>query len=441
MTAARVNQSRIAALALLLAACGAASGMSLVEAFERARIHDPVYRAAFHAGQAGREERVIGRAALLPSVAANYAGSRNRTDITEGLKTTHPAYTSRAAGVSLRQALFNLDAWARYRQGQAQSEGSEAQFEAAGQALIVRVAGAYIDALYSDEQAALAQASRDTLLEQNKVNARLFDKGEGTRTDMLETQARLDLAEAKLLEAADAQRAARATLGAMTGAEVSGLDRLAGEVAIRAQDRAGFDSWRAQALAANAELRAQAAGVEVARAGVLRARAAHMPRLELVASYAKNDSDTINTLGQESTVRSIGVQLNVPLYSGGAASAGTRQAQANALRASAELDDKTGKLLLALRKDYDEVAGSVARIEALQRAVASAALLVHATGQSIKGGVRINLDLLSAQEQLSTARRDLALARYSYLLASLRLRAGAGTLSADDVREIGANFR
>lgn len=440
---------RLTMAALLAALCsgaGTACAMNLTEAWELARSHDPAYRAAFHAGQAGQESVALGRALLLPSVAASYSGSRNRADISNGLQQTHPDYTSRAASVQLRQALFNLDAYARYRQALAQGGGSAAQFEAAGQALILRVCGAYIDALYSDEQAALAAASRDMLTEQNKVNARLFEKGEGTRTDMLETQARLDLAEARLLEAQDAQRAARAALAAMTGTEVTVLDRLADAddgkgMLVQAADRGSFEDWRARALAANPELRASGFVVEEARAQSLRARAAHLPRVDFVASYAKNDSDTINTLGTQANVRSVGVQLNLPIYSGGAALAGARQAAANAERASAEFDQRRDKLLLELRKDYDALASSVARIDALQRAVASARLLVHATGQSIKGGVRINLDLLTAQEQLTTARRDLAQARYSYLLAALRLRAGAGALSGDDVREMGKAFR
>jgi protease secretion system outer membrane protein len=140
-------------------------------------------------------------------------------------------------------------------------------------------------------------------------------------------------------------------------------------------------------------------------------------------------------------VRSVGVQLTVPLYAGGAVSAASRQALANEERARFEMEGRTSKVLLDLRKDYDAVASSVARIGALVKAVDAASLLIEATTQSIKGGVRINLDLLTAQEQLYTARRDLAQARYAYLLATLRLRAGAGTLTSDDVREIGANFR
>ena len=431
-----------AAVALTLAlASGGASALSLVEAYEKARLHDPVYRSAFYANEAGKEFRVLGRSNLLPSISGSYAASRNRADIDNGRGVVHPKYSSHSGNVSLRQAIFNLDAYARYRQGKAQSDASAAQFDADGQGLILRVVGAYIEALFADDQVALAVASRDMFLEQNKVNATLFKKGEGTKTDMLETQAKLDLSEAKLLEAKDAQLAARTTLGAIIGDEVTSLDSLTTAFRVRPADKAGFEAWKEAALAGNPELKAQVFSIEIARAEVLKARAGHSPRLDFVATYAKNDSETINTLEQKSTVRSVGVQLNVPIYAGGSVNAASRQAVANQERARADLEGKTNKVLLDLRKDYDSVASSVTRIEALVKAVESAKLLMTATTQSIKGGVRINLDLLNAQEQLYVAQRDLAQARYTYLLGTLRLRAGSGALSSDDVREIATNFR
>ncbi|MBC7683698.1 MAG: TolC family outer membrane protein, partial [Bdellovibrionales bacterium] len=416
-------------------ASGGASALSLVEAYEKARLHDPVYRAAFYANESGKEYRILGRSNLLPSISGSYAASKNRADIDYGTRITHPSYVSHSGNISLRQAVFNLDAWARYKQGQAQSNASAAQFDADGQALILRVVGAYIEALFADDQVALAVASRDMFAEQNKVNATLFKKGEGTKTDMLETQAKLDLAEAKLLEAKDIQLAARTTLGGIIGDDVTTLDSLTTAFRVRPADKAGFEAWKKAAIERNPELKAQMYSVEIARAEVLKARAGHSPRLDFVASYAKNDSETINTLEQKSTVRSIGVQLNVPIYAGGSVNASSRQAVANQERARADMEGKTNRVLLDLRKDYDSVASSVTRIEALLKAVDSAKLLMTATTQSIRGGVRINLDLLNAQEQLYVAQRDLAQARYTYLLGSLRLRAGSGALSSDDVRE------
>lgn len=432
---------RSLAVAALLLVSGAASALSLMEAYEKARINDPVYRAAFYANEAGKESRIMGRSNLLPSISSSYSRNENRTDVLSNGLLTHPKYDSKSANVQLRQVIFNLDAYARYRQGKAQSEQSAAQFDAQSQELILRVVSAYIEALFTDDQVALATAARDMFVEQAKVNERLFAKGEGTRTDMLETQARLDLAEAKLLEAKDGQLAARTTLGAIIGDEVTALDTLTSSFRVRPADKSDFATWKKLALDTNPILKVQLYGIEVARNEVLKARAGHTPRIEFVATYSKADSETINTLNQETTSRSIGIQMNFPLYSGGAVNAATRQAVANQERAKAEHDAKLNDIVLDLRKNYDSVASSVTRIEALVKAVDSAKLLMTATTQSIKGGVRINLDLLNAQEQLYTAQRDLAQARYTYLLGTLKLRAGIGALSSDDVREIGANFR
>ena len=146
-------------------------------------------------------------------------------------------------------------------------------------------------------------------------------------------------------------------------------------------------------------------------------------------------------LGQETTNRTLGIQVNIPIYSGGAISAQTRQAAASYGRSQAELDARTNEIMVELRKAYDLVQSSGRKIDALAKAAESGQELVKATEQSIKGGVRINLDLLNAQSQLVTTRRDLAQARYSYLVGLMRLRAASGTMAPEAVREIAAFFQ
>jgi len=430
-----------AAAAGVLLTAGAAHALTLEQAFQAALRNDPNFKASYYAGEAGKENRILGRSSLLPTVSGSYSANKNNTDLLSGRSLTHPRYTSRAANVQLRQAIFNLDALARYRQGVAQANASEASVEAARQELIVRVVSAYIEALFSNEQLALIKAQRDMLAEQKVVNDRLYKGGEGTVTDQLETQAKLDLAEAQLLEAMDAQRAALVTLQGIVGEEVTALDQLRPDFSVRQVDMRSFEEWRRTALETNPALRAAAYGVEVQRQEVNKAKAGHYPRLDFVATYAKNDSETLNTLNQESTQRSLGVQLNIPFYQGGAVNAATRQARANEERAKAELQARSDKVTVDLRKEYDAVISGVTKMKALEKAVESANLLVKATTQSIKGGVRINLDLLNAQENKFQAQRDLAQARFTYLLGTLRLRAAAGTLSERDVKEVSAYFR
>jgi protease secretion system outer membrane protein len=435
-----------ATLAGAMLSSGSASALTLMQAFQAALANDPTYQQAVQDAEAGKEYKVIGRSNLLPNLQASYSANRNRVDLEAPnflgqVTTTHPEYISRSAAVTLRQTLFNMDAWARYKQGQAQSSYSEENFAGRAQELITRVVGAYADALFANEQVRISTAQRDMYAEQKAVNDRLFAGGEGTKTDMLETQSRLDLAEAQLLEAEDNRQTQIATLSTIIGQEVTSLDELAPNFRIAPMPEGGFETWRKMALEENPDIRAQVFAVESAKQEVSKSRAGHMPRLDFVATYSKADSETINTYNQNTVNRSIGVQLTVPLYSGGAVSATSRQSVAGLEKAKAELQLRTDKVLIELRKQYASLISSVPRIRALEKAVTSGELLVTATEQSIKGGVRINLDLLNARQQLYTSQRDLAQARYNYLISLLKLRSAAGVAGPEDVQEVAAYFR
>ena len=432
----------MAAGALALAFAPQASALGLLEAYQAALQNDATYRSAFYAREAGQENRILGRSNLLPNIAGSINGSQNRTTVTYGNgKPAALDYISRSSTIQLRQTLFNIDAWARYKQGAAQADYAQAQFESQQQEVIIRVVNAYVDTLYKEDLLELAKAERDVYSEQRKVNDRLFEKGEGTRTDMLETQARLDAAEAGVLEARDALNNSRTTLAAVIGGDVGTLDRIMPDFRARPADMVSFDAWKAIALERNPDIKVMTFGVEIARQEVLKSRAGHAPRVDFVGTYGKVSSDSIQTVGQDQTVRSVGVQVNIPLYSGGAVNASSRQSVANQEKAKADLQVQIDKILTELRKDYDSLLSSAARIDALMKSAASAELLITATERSVKGGVRINLDVLNSKQQLYTTKRDLAQARYNYLINTLRMRACVGTLSGEDVREVAAYFR
>lgn len=442
-------RGQLRALALAVAAFAVAShagAVTLQQAYEAALKNDPTYRAQFYANEAAKENRIVGRAGLLPGISSSYSRNKNVTDRETTLangrtQLDHPRYSSMSAVVQLRQPLFNMDVIQRYRQGKVQTALGAEQFEADTNEVAVRVVTAYLDALFAEDQLALARVQRDMYLEQQMVNQRLFERGEGTKTDMLETRARLDLAEAQLIEAQDHVMAQRAVLEGVIGGEAGALEQLAEGFRVGELAPGSFEEWSALALKNNNELAAARLSVENTRLEIGRNKAGHMPRVDFVASYSKGDSETINTFGQDITNRSLGVQVNIPIYAGGAISAQTRQAAANYARAQADLDARTDKVLVDLRRAHSLVLSSARKVEALAAAVDSAKLLMTATEQSIKGGVRINLDLLNAQQQLFTSQRDLAQARYAYLVGVLRLRALSGTVAANDVSEIAAYFR
>ncbi len=430
-----------AAVAGTLLSSSPASALGLIEAYQAALKNDPTYRSAYYAGEAGKENRLLGRSNLLPTLSGSYSASQNRTTVTDPLGSVPRDYISRSATIQLRQALFNLDGYARYKQGAAQSDYAAAQFESQQQEVISRVVNAYLDVLYKSDLLALVRVEREVYVEQVKVNQRLFEKGEGTRTDMLESQARLDASEASVLETQDALNNSRTTLAAVIGGDVGELDKLTPEFETRPPDTVSFEAWKAVAVERNPDIKTLVSGVEIARQEVRKAYAGHLPRVDFVASYTKSSADTIQTYAQDNIIRSLGVQVNIPLYAGGSVNAQARQAVANQEKAKADLQGQRDKVLTELRKDYDSLMSNVARIAALKKSVASSELLIKATQQSVKGGVRINLDVLNATQQLYTNKRDLAQARYNYLLNTLRMRSAAGTLSEADVREIAPYFR
>jgi len=431
-----------ALLAAGLCAAGAAGAVTIEQAYQAALKNDPVFRMRYFENENGKENQILGRSQLLPNVSASHTVSRNVADQQYiGRPEEHPRYSSRSTVVQLRQPLFNMDAVQRYRQGKVQSAQAEEAYEAGTDEVSVRVVSAYLDALFAEDQLALARVQREMYVEQQKVNQFLFEKGEGTRTDMLETQARLDLSEAQLVESQDNVVAVRNTLAGVIGMDPGTLEQLGENFRPVTLDVATFEDWRALALRRNNTLAALRLSVENSRLEIGRNKAGHLPRVDFVATYSKSDNETLNNLGLMATNRTLGVQVNLPIYSGGAISAQTRQAAANYGRAQAELDARTNEVLVELRKAHDLVQSSGRKIDALVKAVDSGKELMKATEQSIKGGVRINLDLLNAQQVLFTSQRDLAQARYSYLIGLMRLRAAAGTLAPDAVREIAAFFR
>ena len=435
-----------ALLATGLCGAGSAAAITLEEAYQAAIKNDPVFRMRYYENESGKENALLGRSQLLPNVAFSHTVNRNRVDreYVDQLgrnQFDQPKYSGKSSVVQLRQSLFNMDAVQRYRQGKVQTAQAEQAYQAGLDEVSVRVVNAYMDALFAEDQLALARAQRDMHLEQQKVNQFLFEKGEGTRTDMLETQARLDVAEASLIEAQDNVTAVRNTLAGVIGMEPGTLDQIGANFRPLTLDMASYEEWQQKALRQNNTLEALRLAVENSRLEIGRNKAGHLPRVDFIASYAKNDSETINVLGQQTTNRSVGIQVNVPIYSGGAISSQTRQAAANYGRSQAELDARTNEIMVELRRAYDLVQSSGRKIDALVKAVDSGKELVKATEQSIKGGVRINLDLLNAQSQLVTSQRDLAQARYSYLVGLMRLRSASGTMGPEAVRELAAVFR
>ncbi|WP_240142490.1 TolC family outer membrane protein [Nitrosomonas oligotropha] len=424
--------------------------MSLLEAYEAALLHDPTYRSAYHENEAGQQAEAIGLASLLPNLTVTHTQSKSAGTISgvqrdnrgNAVPFSNPAnFDSQISTLTLRQPLINLEAVASYRIGKAQADSSRAKFTGRSQQLVVRLVEAYVETLLAQDHVKLSEAQLTSLEELKRVNERMLIKGEGTTTDVLETQSKHAIAQARVIEANDELEGAQLKLEAIIGQKINQLDRLSDAFNTRAIQLQDYDSWYALALERNAELVTQRHAVTSGKEEIRKSFAGHTPRVDLVASLTKNNRGSFVTLNQDAELGTIGVEVNLPLYAGGRVNALTAQAKANHARAEADLDAVTDKVLVELKKQHNLLKSGVKKIESLELAVKSAELLVEATEKSIRGGIRINLNLLDAQQQLYTAQRDLSRARFDYLLAYLRLQLAAGTLALDDLRNIASYFK
>lgn len=418
--------------------------LGLLEAYESAIDNDPTFRSAIHENAAGQQAKEIGFSGLLPNLSMTHTQSKSTgTQQFSGPNSVNNGalnFDSQVSTLSLRQPIINMEAVANYRQGVSQSKTSDARFTGHSQQLMLRLVEAYVETLLAQDRLKLAEAQRDAFKERKSVNEHMLARGEGTTTDVLETQSKYALAQAQVIEASDELEVSRMKLTAIVGRDARQLTRLSNDFQIQSLQIFPYDSWQTLALDNNAELLTQRHTVVSGKEEIRKSHAGHAPRVDLVASLSRNKAASFITADRDVSLATVGVEVNIPLYAGGRVNAITSQAKANLARTEADLDAMVDKILVELRKQYQLVSSSTRRIESLELAVESAELLVHATRKSIQGGIRINLDLLDAQQQLFSVRGDLARARYNYLLAYLRLKFAAGTLALEDLQRIAGYF-
>lgn len=431
---------------LLLLASLPAQALDLGDAYALALRNDPAWQGSIAERDAGLENLAIGRAGLLPRLSYRYNRARNDSQVTQrsqfGDTTTQRDYRSYSSTLTLEQPLFDYGAWSDYRRGVAQAALADERFRGRGQELMVRLFGAYSEALFANEQIALAQAQRRAYAEQLTLNQRLLKGGEGTHTDVLETRARYELAQAQEIEAGDNLDAALRALQAIIGdaVMVEDLTPMTRDFHVQPLVPARFEPWRDLAVAHNAELASQRHGLDVAEQNIERQRAGHLPSLSAYASKGISSSSSESSYNQRYDTDSIGLQLSVPLFAGGGVSASVRQARAQRDAAGYELDAQQRDTLNQLRRQFNLCASGTAKIRAYGLAVKAASAQVVATRKSVQGGERVNLDVLDAEQQLFAAQRDLAQARHEYLRAWLQLRYLAGVLDAGDLNVLNRYF-
>lgn len=434
-------------LPLLLAAAFAADSaqaIDLLAAYRDAIGYDAQITSARAALDAGREKLPQGRAGLLPAIGLTANTVRNDIDYTsrsEPPSESKAKYNSNGWSISMSQPLFRWQNWESYKQSELAVVQAEAQYGLARQDLILRLTQSYFDVLLAEENLATARAQKTAITEQLASAKRNFEVGTATITDTHEAQARFDLTTAQEIAAENDLQVKREGLRTIIGKEAEALKKLRSGAQILRPQPDDMMQWVTAAETNGMGVQLSRAGLEIAGREIQKQRAGHYPTLDLVAARGRSSVGDTMALGRvspgsdtESTT--IGLQLAIPLFAGGAVASRDREAAALREKASADLDNARRTAALAARQAYLGVTSGLSQVKALEQALVSSQSALDSNKLGYEVGVRINIDVLNAQQQLYSTRRDLAKARLDTLVAQMKLKAAAGTLSEEDVSAV-----
>src|SRR5487761_2537607 len=428
-------------LFVMIAAQTSAHAADLLETFHAAQSNDPVIAAAYATQQAGEEKLAQGRSLLMPAVNLNANTTLNDLNVQYLGNFPFPGgnyrYNSHGYNVGLVQPLYRQQNWLAYSEAELQVAASEAQYKVAEQDLVLRTAQAYFDVLNAQDGVELAQAQKNAIAEQLAQAKRNFEVGSATITDTHEAQARYDLTYAQEIAAQNNLEIKRSALQQLINVLPQDIRPLGPQFKLEAPLPAAMEKWVNDAQMNNPQLAIARAGLELAKKEVERNRDGHAPTVDLVANYSKTNANGSSFgVGSDSTNKSIGVQLNVPIFQGGAINSKWREAESNRERASNDLENANRSVAQQTRQAYLGVVSGIAQVKALQQALTSSESLLESSKLGQEVGVRTNLDVLNAQQQLFATRRDLYQAEYNYLVSQLNLKAAVGELSEEDLSKV-----
>lgn len=432
--------SLLAAAGLALVISAPATASSLMEVYERAAAEDAELRSAEAEYRSVLENRPIARSALLPQISgqaeagAFYRDDRNQPGSLDGRQTSF--------GVNLSQSIYDRRNYIELAQVDLEITRAEAELDAARQDLILRVAEAYFDVLVAQETLAFREAEVEAIERQLEQTERRFDVGLVARTDVSEAQAQRDIAEAERIAAENQLDLTREQLAVITNSYWDELDILSDEAELTPPDPADPQAWVDIALANNLELAAQRLSTETAREQIQRQRAEGLPRINLNASVNENRYHGLDIPPGsggaffEGTEAQVGLQLEIPFYTGGRVSALTRQAREDFQAAQEGQSLVERRTTQDTRSAYLSVMSNNSRVRALEQALASTQSAFDAAEAGFEVGTRTQVDVLLALREVFRAERDYAEARYGFLGESLRLQRAAGRLSVADLESI-----
>lgn len=415
--------------------------LDLVQAYERMLLNDPQVRAASAALAAGRDAGNIARAALLPQASINYL--RNRTNQTEyydsttaaGRQSIEDSFYGRRAGLTIEQTLFDYSAISTYRMGKTQAEYAEVQYRLQLQQQAVALIDAYLNALLARDSLELARHQLRAYQDMLRGNERMMAQGEGTRIDILETRSQVSATQSELVgyenDLADRLRELSALLGQPVHAgELLAIDQ---QAMLAPLPDGELERLLADSREQNPEVQAARLAVRYNDLTVEREKGQFMPRVSLYAAHERIVSDTVNNRGRDYKTNTIGLQVTIPLFSGGSSYYSTRQAYNRLEQVRYELEHTASTTITTLEQYYRVFSTSAERIRTLRQNVSDATALVDAMRKSVAGGERTNTDALQAERQSYQARQALLRTYVEWFQAYAKLQFYAGRFSEEDV--------
>lgn len=404
--------------------------------------------AAAHAAYQARSENVPqARAGLLPQLgaAAAHNDSRNRVDTREQgkQKSGRHSYSYQA---SLSQPLFRPDRWYQLKTAQADSEQAALELSATEQALIVQSAEAYFAVLRSQDNLAASQAEETAFQRQYQLARERFNVGLSDKTDVLQAQAAHDTARANRLQAEQQVQDAFQALVTLTDQHLEALEGMRHSLPVQPPAPNDAGAWVERALTGNLQLQAMDFALEAAQQDLRSRKAGHAPTLDAFAQYQRGDNDSLGFANRgapgspsynrhaEQTV--LGIQLNIPLYAGGATSSRVRQGVYQLHTAEHNKENLRRQTVQHARNLHRAVNTDVEQVKARKQTMVSSQSALEATQIGYEVGTRAIVDVLDAQRQLYAAVRHYNNARYDYVLNSLRLQQTAGSLGPEHLQAL-----
>lgn len=436
---------RTAAIAvfLLLGITAAARADDLLQVYRSALRNDATYRAARATFAAALQRLPEARAGLLPRV--DLSGSDDQRQASTSFSDLSPVdrriHTWNWT-LKLDQPLFKLDKFYAYREAGFTVEQARARLAQARMKLILRVAKAYFGVLTAQEGLAADNAQIKAMREQLARARHGFRAGLAAVTDVYEAESRLELARAQGLAAANEVTNRRAALQKITGTRPAALAALGAAAVIPRPVPRNLSAWIQSARRNNLAVQGEEAALAATRAGVAKQRAGYLPSVDLTASYGRNYSSSSLTTPQDYSTQyrswQVGVQVVVPLFAGGATNAAVSGALARRDEALARLQSARRQAAMDARQAFSGIESGAAQVNALKASLRAARGAVKGNAVGYRLGIRINTDVLKAQEQFYATLHELAKARYSTLYQGLKLKAAAGSLSVHDLEALDA---